>query len=166
MKLAKTRFRPAPRELDLNIDYRVAATGLPRPSDFARWVSAALQGRSRPAQIGLHVVDNAEGQRLNAEYRGKDSATNVLSFALNEGEEAVAGLPLMGDIVLAADVVAREAAEQDKDLHAHYAHLTVHGMLHLQGYDHETDAEAEAMEALETVILARLGYTDPYAVEH
>ena len=166
MKLAKTRFRPAPRELDLNIDYRVAATGLPRPSDFARWVSAALQGRSRPAQIGLHVVDNAEGQRLNAEYRGKDSATNVLSFALNEGEEAIAGLPLMGDIVLAAEVVAREAAEQDKDLHAHYAHLTVHGMLHLQGYDHETDAEAEAMEALETVILARLGYTDPYAVEH
>ncbi|MBP9527408.1 MAG: rRNA maturation RNase YbeY [Laribacter sp.] len=166
MKLAKTRFRPAPRELDLNIDYRVAATGLPRPSDFARWVSAALQGRSRPAQIGLHVVDNAEGQRLNAEYRGKDSATNVLSFALNEGEEAIAGLPLMGDIVLAAEVVAREAAEQDKDLHAHYAHLTVHGMLHLQGYDHETDAEAETMEALETVILARLGYTDPYAVEH
>lgn len=166
MKLAKTRFRPAPRELDLNIDYRVAATGLPRPSDFARWVGAALLGRSRPAQIGLHVVDNAEGQRLNAEYRGKDSATNVLSFALNEGEEAIAGLPLMGDIVLAAEVVAREAAEQDKDLHAHYAHLTVHGMLHLQGYDHETDAEAETMEALETVILARLGYTDPYAVEH
>lgn len=166
MKLAKTRFRPAPRELDLNIDYRVAATGLPRPSDFARWVGAALLGRSRPAQIGLHVVDNAEGQRLNAEYRGKDSATNVLSFALNEGEEAIAGLPLMGDIVLAAEVVAREAAEQGKDLHAHYAHLTVHGMLHLQGHDHETDTEAEAMEALETVILARLGYTDPYAVEH
>ncbi|MCG9093772.1 rRNA maturation RNase YbeY [Laribacter hongkongensis] len=166
MKLAKTRFRPAPRELDLNIDYRVAATGLPRPSDFARWVSAALQGRSRAVQIGLHVVDNAEGQRLNAEYRGKDAATNVLSFALNEGDEAIAGLPLMGDIVLAAEVVAREAAEQDKDLHAHYAHLTVHGMLHLQGYDHETDAEAETMEALETVILARLGYTDPYAVEH
>ena len=162
MKLAKTRFRPAPRELDLNIDYRVAATGLPRPSDFARWVSAALQGRSRPAQIGLHVVDNAEGQRLNAEYRGKDSATNVLSFALNEGEEAIAGLPLMGDIVLAAEVVAREAAEQGKDLHAHYAHLTVHGTLHLLGWDHEDECDAECMENLERAILAGLGIEDPY----
>ena len=166
MKIAKTRLRPAPRQLELDVHFAVSPVGLPNAEQFAHWVAAALRCGPRVAQIGLRVVDEAEGRSLNHDYRGKDSATNVLSFALNEGEEAVAGLPLMGDIVLAAEVVAREAAEQGKDLHAHYAHLTVHGMLHLQGHDHETDTEAEAMEALETVILARLGYTDPYAVEH
>ena len=156
-------MKNASKRLNLSVQYACNREGLPLRADFVRWARAALVGGG---EITIRLVDAEEGQELNAEYRGKDSATNVLSFALNEGEEAVAGLPLMGDIVLAAEVVARQAAEQGKDLHAHYAHLTVHGMLHLQGHDHETDTEAEAMEALETVILARLGYTDPYAVEH
>ena len=152
--------------IELDLQLATEASDLPAEAQLRRWVELALRQRTADSELTIRLVDAEEGQELNAEYRGKDSATNVLSFALNEGEEAVAGLPLMGDIVLAAEVVAREAAEQGKDLHAHYAHLTVHGMLHLQGHDHETDTEAEAMEALETVILARLGYTDPYAVEH
>ncbi len=164
MKLAKTRFRPAPRQLDLDIHFAVRPLGTPSPADFARWVSAAL-GSVRMAQLGLRVVDADEGQALNRDYRGKDYATNVLTFALNEGEEMIAGLPLFGDIVLCAPVVAREAEEQDKDITAHYAHLTVHSVLHLRGFEHEDDAEAEEMERLEASILARLGYADPYASE-
>ena len=111
------------------------------------------------------MVDEEEGRTLNHQYRDKDYATNVLTFALNEGEDSIAGLPLFGDIVLTAPVVAREADEQGKSIEAHYAHLTVHGVLHLQGHDHQSDEEAEAMESLETRILARLGYPDPYAEE-
>ncbi|MGL6045733.1 MAG: rRNA maturation RNase YbeY, partial [Vogesella sp.] len=125
---------------------------------------AALQRQHHQAQVSLLVVDEAEGRQLNHDYRGKDYATNVLSFALNEGD-TVAGMPLFGDLVFCAPVVAREAAEQGKTLDAHYAHLTVHGMLHLQGFDHEQDDEANIMEALETAILAKLGYDDPYAAE-
>lgn len=109
-------------------------------------------------------MDADEGRQLNHDYRGKDYATNVLSFALNEGDP-VPGLPLIGDLVLCAPVVEKEAAEQNKPLQAHYAHLLVHGMLHLQGFDHEQDDEAETMEALETVIMQRLGYPDPYREE-
>lgn len=163
MKLAKTVYHPRPRQLDLDVHYAVPLIGLPSPEQFSRWVAAALRNGPRLAQIGLRVVDEAEGRELNHGYRGKDAATNVLSFALNEGEDSPADLPLFGDIVLCAPVVAREAAEQGKTLHAHYAHLTVHGVLHLCGHDHEDDSEAEAMEALETVILARLGYDNPYA---
>ena len=163
MKLAKTVYRPRPRQLDLDVHYAVPLIGLPSPEQFSRWVAAALRNGPRLAQIGLRVVDEAEGRELNHDYRGKDSATNVLSFALNEGEETPANLPLFGDIVLCAPVVAAEAAEQHKTLPAHYAPLTVHGVLHLRGYDHADDAEAEAMEALETAILARLGYANPYA---
>lgn len=163
MKIAKTRLRPAPRQLELDVHFAVSPVGLPNAEQFAHWVAAALRCGPRVAQIGLRVVDEAEGRSLNHDYRGKDSATNVLSFALNEGEETPANLPLFGDIVLCAPVVAAEAAEQHKTLAAHYAHLTVHGVLHLRGYDHANDAEAESMEALETAILARLGYANPYA---
>ena len=157
-----------PIRLDVAVGYAVPRAGIPAAVSFRKWVAAALAGRIREADLAVRIVGSKEGRALNHHYRGKDYATNVLSFPaeLPEGLPKDVKLPLLGDLVLCAPVVAREAAEQGKDLHAHYAHLTVHGMLHLQGHDHETDTEAEAMEALETVILARLGYTDPYAVEH
>ena len=151
--------------LDLTLEDRLEAEqALPEGKQWRRWCQAALQRDVRQAQVSLVVVDETEGRALNRDYRGKDYATNVLSFALNEGD-TVAGMPLFGDLVFCAPVVAREAAEQGKRLDAHYAHLVVHGMLHLQGFDHEADDEAEAMEALETVILGKLGYADPYAAE-
>ena len=151
--------------LDLTLEDRLETEqALPEGKLWRRWCQAALQRQHQHAQVSLLVVDEAEGRQLNHDYRGKDYATNVLSFALNE-DDTVAGMPLFGDLVFCAPVVAREAAEQGKTLEAHYAHLTVHGMLHLQGFDHEQDDEAEVMEALETVILAKLGYDDPYAAE-
>ncbi len=124
-------------------------------ADFVRWARAALVGGG---EIAIRLVDPDEGQALNKEYRGKDYATNVLSFPYDT--EPV----VMGDLVICPSVVAREAAEQNKPLAAHYAHMTVHGMLHLQGWDHENDDDAEAMEQEETEILAALGYPNPYAV--
>lgn len=123
-----------------------------------RWVQAA---QLADAELTLRFVDADEGQTLNRTYRGKDYATNVLTFAYAQSEDD----PVTGDIVLCCPVVAREAAEQGVSLEAHYAHLIVHGVLHAQGYDHEEDDEAEEMEGLETDILAGLGYADPYASE-
>jgi probable rRNA maturation factor len=117
---------------------------------------AALE---RDAEVTLRIVGKAEGRKLNLAYRGRDYATNVLTFAYPDQPT------LSGDIVLCAPVVRQEARAQRIELAAHYAHLVVHGMLHLQGYDHERDREARAMERLETEIVARLGYPDPYAVE-
>ena len=124
-------------------------------ADFVRWARAALVGGG---EIAIRLVEADEGQALNKEYRGKDYATNVLSFPYDT-EPVVSG-----DLVICPSVVAREASEQNKPLAAHYAHLTVHGMLHLQGWDHENDDEAQAMETEETEILAAMGYPDPYAV--
>ncbi|RQW26471.1 rRNA maturation RNase YbeY [Rhodobacteraceae bacterium CH30] len=150
--------------LQLTLDVRSTASTLPSAKALGRWARAALQSGVKAAEVSVLIVDADEGRALNHDYRGKDYATNVLSFALNEGE-AVAGMPLFGDLVLCAPVVEKEAAEQGIDLLAHYAHLTVHGLLHLQGFDHEDDAEADAMETLETLILAKLGYPDPYLEE-
>lgn len=153
-----------PRRLDLSVQYACNREGVPCRADFRRWLRAAEPGAAR---ITVRLVDEAEGRELNRDYRGKDYATNVLTFAYDEGEDMPLpeGLPLMGDLVLCRQVVEREAAEQGKALDAHYAHLSVHGMLHLQGLDHEVDAEAEEMEAREREILATLGYPDPYAGE-
>ena len=153
-----------PRRLDLSVQYACNREGVPCRADFRRWLRAAEPGAAR---ITVRLVDEAEGRELNHDYRGKDYATNVLTFAYDEGEDMPLpeGLPLMGDLVLCRQVVEREAAEQGKALDAHYAHLSVHGMLHLQGFDHEVDAEAEEMEAREREILATLGYPDPYAGE-
>ncbi|RXZ44658.1 rRNA maturation RNase YbeY [Crenobacter cavernae] len=151
--------------LSLLVDNRSGDAAVPSRADFVRWARAALLPQVRSAEVSLTLVGEEEGRTLNRDYRGKDYATNVLSFALNDGEELVPGLPLVGDIVFATGVVAREAAEQGKTLTAHYAHLTVHGMLHLQGYDHLEDDDADEMEALESAILARLGYANPYAEE-
>lgn len=133
---------------------------IPRPS-IRRWVQAALFA---PAELTIRFVDAEEGRTLNREYRAKDYATNVLTFAYNEGEEALPDdAPTQADIILCTDVLAQEAAEQNKTVEAHTAHLIVHGVLHAQGYDHLDDAEAAEMEGLETEILAALGMADPYA---
>jgi probable rRNA maturation factor len=125
-----------------------------------KWVKAALFA---PAELTTRFVDAEEGQSLNREYRGKDYATNVLTFAYNEGEEIADDEPTRADIILCTDVLEREAAEQKKSVEEHAAHLIVHGVLHAQGYDHEDDEEAAEMEALETELLADLGYANPYA---
>ena len=153
-----------PRRLDLSVQYACNREGVPSRVDFRRWLRAAEPGAAR---VTVRIVDEAEGRALNRDYRGKDYATNVLTFAYDEGEDMPLpeGLPLMGDLVLCRQVVEREAAEQGKSVDAHYAHLSVHGMLHLQGFDHEIDAEADVMEARERSILASLGIADPYAGE-
>lgn len=167
MKIAKQRTRTQrPSRLRLDVEDVSGRPDVPSAAQLRHWAAAALQPAVQEAEIGLRVVGEAEGRTLNRDYRGKDYATNVLTFALNEGEDTPQGLPLFGDIVITAEVVAREAAEQGKTLDAHYAHMVVHSMLHLQGFDHIDDAEAEAMEALETVIVKRLGYPDPYGEEH
>ncbi|GAB2850591.1 hypothetical protein GCM10027277_18520 [Pseudoduganella ginsengisoli] len=125
-----------------------------------KWIKAALFA---PAELTIRFVDAEEGQVLNREYRGKDYATNVLTFAYNEGEEIAEDEPTRADIILCTDVLQREAAEQKKSVEEHTAHLIVHGVLHAQGYDHLDDEEAEEMEGIETEILQELGYADPYA---
>lgn len=120
----------------------------------ARWIRAALDA---PAQLTVRLVDADEGRALNRDYRGKDYATNVLTFDYQREPVVVA------DLVLCAPVVEQEAREQQRALDAHYAHLLVHGALHAQGHDHEHEAEARVMEARETAVLAALGYPDPYA---
>ncbi len=153
-----------PVRLDVSVGYALPRAGLPAAVSFRKWVAAALAGRIREADLAIRLVDAREGRALNRHYRGRDYATNVLSFPadLPEGLPEGVRLPLLGDLVLCAPVVAREAREQGKPLAAHYAHLTVHGTLHLLGWDHGDDVEAEAMEQLEREILAGLGIGDPY----
>ena len=153
-----------PIRLDVAVGYAVPRAGIPAAVSFRRWVAAALAGRIREADLAVRIVGNKEGRALNHHYRGKDYATNVLSFPaeLPEGLPKGVKLPLLGDLVLCAPVVAREAKEQGKPLSAHYAHLTGHGTLHLLGWDHEDAREAECMEQLEREILAGLGLPDPY----
>lgn len=127
-----------------------------------RWIQAALFA---PAELTIRFVDAEEGRTLNHDYRGKDYATNVLTFAYNEGEELADDAPTQADIILCTDVLEKEAAEQNKTVEEHTAHLIVHGVLHAQGYDHEDDEEATEMESLETELLAALGFGDPYAQE-
>jgi len=144
----------APPVLELAVQRAVADADLPARSTLARWVRAALE---RDARVTVRFVGAREGRALNRTYRGPDHATNVLTFVYDSG------VPLAGDIVVCLPVARNEARAQRKRLRAHLAHLVVHGMLHLQGYDHERDADAAAMEARETGILRRLRYPDPYA---
>ena len=155
---------PGPVRLDVAVGYAVPRAGVPAAASFRKWAAAALAGRIREADLAIRLVGTREGRALNRHYRGRDYATNVLSFPaeLPEGLPKDVRLPLLGDLVLCAPVVAREAREQGKPLNAHYAHLTVHGCLHLLGWDHEDAREAEAMEQLEREILATLGLPDPY----
>lgn len=138
-----------------------ATHAIPAEAALRDWVAAALAGRRDTAEVTLRIVDEAEIAELNETYRHKRGSTNVLSFPF----EAPPGvtLPLLGDLVICAPVVAREAQEQGKPVEAHWAHMVVHGCLHLLGYDHLDEAEAATMETLEIEILAALGYPDPYA---
>src|SRR5690554_5662121 len=153
-----------PERLDVALAYAVPRKGVPAAVSFRRWATATLRGRIREADLAIRIVDAREGRALNRHYRGRDYATNVLSFPaeLAEGLPPGVRMPLLGDLVICAPVVAREAHEQDKATAAHYAHLTVHGVLHLLGWDHEDSREADAMELLEREILAALGIDDPY----
>ncbi len=150
--------------LELDVQYATGSrAGLPARRSIESWVRAALAGRRRGAQLAVRIVAEDEGRALNERYRRRGGPTNVLSFPFEHPERMRP--PLLGDIVLCAPVVQREAADQGKPPRAHWAHLVVHGVLHLLGHDHERPREAARMEGLERKILAGLGYPDPYAAE-
>jgi probable rRNA maturation factor len=155
VRSATVKKADAPARLALAVQYAAPRAGLPARRSLAQWLGAALE---RAARITVRFVGAAEGRRLNRDYRGRDYATNVLTFVY----DAACDGALEGDIVLCAPVVAHEARAQRQAPRARYAHLAVHGALHLQGYDHARAAEAAQMEARERRILARLGFPDPY----
>ena len=146
----------------IDIEINSSNSQIPTADNIERWISAALSSdKLAEAEVSVYIVDEAESQSLNAQYRGKNKPTNVLSFPADIPEEV--GIPLLGDLVVCAPVVAREAEEQGKSLEAHWAHMLVHGTLHLLGYDHIEDDEAEAMESLETVLITQMNFPAPYA---
>ena len=148
------------------IDLQIACeqeSGLPTAEQIEQWATAAVQPQSDEVEMTVRIVDEAESHELNLNYRGKDRPTNVLSFPFECPDEVE--LPLLGDLVICRQVVEREAQEQDKPVMAHWAHMVVHGSLHLLGYDHIEDNEAEEMESLEAQIMTGLGFADPYLSE-
>ena len=148
------------------IDLQIACeqeSGLPTSEQIEQWATAAVEPQSDEVEMTVRIVDEAESHALNLNYRGKDRPTNVLSFPFECPDEVE--LPLLGDLVICRQVVEREAQEQDKPVMAHWAHMVVHGSLHLLGYDHIEDDEAEEMESLETQIMTGLGFADPYLSE-
>lgn len=148
------------------VDLQIATEnieGLPTEEQIVQWATGAVQPEGNEVEMTVRIVDEAESHELNLTYRGKDRPTNVLSFPFECPDEVE--LPLLGDLVICRQVVEREAAEQEKPLMAHWAHMVVHGGLHLLGYDHIEDDEAEEMESLETQIMQGLGFDDPYLAE-
>ena len=148
------------------VDLQIATEnieGLPTEEQIAQWATAAVQPEGGEVEMTVRIVDEAESHELNLTYRGKDRPTNVLSFPFECPDQVE--LPLLGDLVICRQVVEREAAEQEKPLMSHWAHMVVHGSLHLLGYDHIEDDEAEEMESLETQIMQGLGSDDPYLAE-
>ena len=146
------------------IDLQIACQhtdNLPTETQIQQWANAAIGPQTLEPEITIRIVDEAESHDLNLTYRDKDKPTNVLSFPFECPDEVE--LPLLGDLVICRQVVEREATEQGKPLEAHWAHMVVHGCLHLLGYDHIEDDEAEEMESLETEIMISLGFADPYA---
>jgi probable rRNA maturation factor len=152
-----------PLRVDVQTGVRAWA---PRARDIATWAGTAIGRRAAGGELGIRVVGAAESRRLNARYRGKDKPTNVLSFRPPVALRAAGGGSpcALGDLVICAQVVRSEAREQGKRLQAHWAHLVVHGALHLIGYDHEREAEAKRMERREVAVLRRLGFANPYRV--
>ncbi|MDI3322997.1 rRNA maturation RNase YbeY [Pontibacterium granulatum] len=144
--------------VDLQVE--IDDNDLPDEAQFNQWVEAALTGRKDEAELCIRLVDPEESRELNHQYRGKDKPTNVLSFPFEVPDDIP--LNLLGDLVICANVVRQEAEEQHKPLHNHWAHMVVHGTLHLIGYDHINDEDAEKMEQLEREILAQLSIPDPY----
>ncbi|MDO4997417.1 MAG: rRNA maturation RNase YbeY [Neisseria sp.] len=153
------------QRLNLHLDNASTFTACPSERDFRVWIWQALKNEYRHADISLILLDEEDARTYNRDYRGKDYATNVLSFAFNEGEmfNPATADGIVGDLIICPQVVASEASEQGKDLTAHFAHLTIHGTLHLMGYDHMNDAEAKEMENLEIKLLQQLNYPNPYA---
>jgi probable rRNA maturation factor len=154
----RKRSRISSADHSLDIQFASRLHNLPSEAEFMRWMRAALD---QAAQVTIRVVNAAEARNLNSTFRGRNYPTNVLTFIYHDQGSNL----LQGDIVLCAPIVAREAREQRKKLAHHYAHLTVHGALHLAGYDHEQQADAENMEATEAAILASLGIPDPYSID-
>jgi probable rRNA maturation factor len=150
-------------ELQVAVQRRVKAWA-PRARDIATWAGTAIGRRAAGGELGIRVVGSAESRRLNARYRGKDKPTNVLSFPPAPLPDLAADSRPLGDLVICAQVVRSEAREQRKPLEAHWAHLVVHGALHLVGYDHEREAEAKRMERREITVLRRLGFANPYRI--
>lgn len=149
--------------ITLDLQLASSAANLPSAEQVQQWLDAAILPFQADAEVTIRIVDNAESQQLNLTYRGKEKPTNVLSFPF----QAPPGieLPLLGDLVISAPVVEAEAAAQGKPLHAHWAHMVVHGSLHLLGFDHINDDEAEEMEAEEVTILQQLGFPNPYLLD-
>lgn len=149
-------------ELELELDLQIATDNntLPTQDDFELWVRTALRDTMTEAELTIRIVDDIESQSLNSTYRGKDKPTNVLSFPFEAPPEI--DIPLLGDLIICASVVEQEAIQQNKPSQAHWAHMVVHGCLHLLGYDHINDAEAEEMESLETQLIENLGFNNPY----
>ena len=150
--------------LELDVQLASDAADLPTETDLRRWCELALRQRTADSELTIRIVDEGEARELNSTWRHKDYPTNVLSFPADI-PDGLLDIPLLGDLVICAPVVTREAAEQGKTLSAHWAHLVIHGCLHLLGYDHIEDAEAEEMETLERQLLIELGHPDPYADE-
>ncbi|OBY91595.1 rRNA maturation RNase YbeY [Pseudomonas sp. AU11447] len=150
--------------LELDLQVASEAAGLPSEAEFRTWCELALRQRQNDSELTIRLVDEAEGRELNKTWRHKDYATNVLSFPADVPDELL-DIPLLGDLVICTPVVIREATEQGKSVQAHWAHLVIHGCLHLLGYDHIDDVEAEEMEGLERELLAELGHPDPYAAD-
>jgi probable rRNA maturation factor len=146
----------------LDLQHACDAKNLPSNEQFQSWVNIALNNDKTDFELTIRLVDVKESQSLNLQYRGKDKPTNVLSFPFEVPAEIE--LDLLGDLVICADIVAQEANEQDKDLHNHWAHMVIHGCLHLLGYDHIDEVEATEMEALETKLLKALDISDPYII--
>ena len=146
--------------LNLEIQFAVDASGTPPEADFRAWAEAVLEGRREQAELVIRIVEAAEMAGLNQDYRKKRGPTNVLSFPFQAPEPVVSDL--LGDLVICAPVVRQEAVAQGKPEPAHWAHMTVHGILHLLGFDHQDAQDAEVMEGLETEVLARLGFPCPY----
>ena len=145
--------------LNLDLQNESGKSGVPSRSEFERWVEASLRQDYSDLEQTIRVVEENESQSLNAQFRDVDKSTNVLAFP---AEDDYLDYECLGDLVICAPVVEREASEQGKELPAHWAHMVVHGMLHLQGFDHDNDSNAAQMEALEIKILDTLGYTNPY----
>nr|WP_272887222.1 rRNA maturation RNase YbeY [Stutzerimonas stutzeri] len=171
-KVTRTKSEGAQRRkaLVIELDLQCASNGaVPDEAELRRWCELALHQRTADSELTIRLVDEAEGRELNRDYRDKDYATNVLSFPADvpdgPGGVPMLDIPLLGDLVICVPVVEREATEQGKALQAHWAHLVIHGCLHLLGYDHLEDDEAEEMESLERQLLAELGHPDPYADE-
>lgn len=148
--------------ITLDIQRTIDDSTLPTDQDFQTWAEAALSKYNKPFEVTIRIVDQQESQTLNHTYRDKDKPTNVLSFPFEvpEGIE----LDLLGDLVICANIVEQEAKSQAKSIKAHWAHMTIHGCLHLLGFDHINDDEAEEMEALEIDILNKLGFNNPYEI--